>query len=126
MGYSAEGQRTIAAGEGRFCSSLNSYSWDRLERSYFNIFLRFNQTLPGHLRDGRGIFRDQVLLNPVYMAGAVSQFDTQYWTHRRELEALNQRIQSQGGNPTTDQTREQTLHRDQMGAAEQRIASALV
>lgn len=88
--------------------------WAEFEQSYFQIFLKYSQTLPTHLRDGRAYMRDTMLMTPVYLAGSLASFDTQYWMHRNALMALKNKSGS-----------EAKVHRVAMKAAEDRIAGAL-
>ena len=91
--------------------------WDEFEHTYFDLFLHFNQTLPSHLRDGRGMFRDWLIVTPIGMAANLSAFDLQYWQHRREAERLR---------AEAPQERKLIhLHQEQMKAAETRIAATL-
>ena len=87
--------------------------WAKFEETYFSLFLRYNQTLPSHLRDGRGVLRDLMIFTPVGLAGNLSTFDTQYWVHQREW--TNAPVGSS----------KRLLHRREMLASEERIAGAL-
>lgn len=97
--------------------------WGEFEKIYFDLFLSYNQTLPSHLRDGRSFFRDWMLFTPVGLATNLAAFDTQYWTHRRELDAL--RAKEAHGALSADERQLKRIHRDQMNAAESRIAATL-
>src|SRR5262249_38131146 len=88
-------------------------------------FLRYNQTLPSHLRDGRGYFRDWMIVTPVGLAANVAAFDLQYWLHAREMQDLRRRVDARHEKPSPQESRELALHRRQMAAAESRIAGAL-
>lgn len=89
--------------------------WAEFEKVFFALFLKFNQTLPSHLREGRAAFKDFLLFTPVGLASNLATFDTQYWTHRRELASVEARSDA----------RLARLHRDSMRAAESRIAGTL-
>lgn len=94
--------------------------WAQFEQTYFNIFLNYNQTLPAHLREGRGFLKDWMVFIQLGVANNLSTFDNQYWMHAHELEALKRR--GIGG------ARDRALarrHREGMEAAESRIAGAL-
>lgn len=96
--------------------------WADFEQTYFNLFLTYNQTLPSHLRDGRSFFRDWMVFTPVGLATNLAAFDTQYWTHRRELGVLKAK-QAQG--LSAEETSLLRIHKAQMSAAESRIAATL-
>lgn len=108
----ATNARLERADFGRMSRGTAEARWSDFEQAYFRLFLSYSQMLPSHLRDGRGAFKDLTMLTPVYLAGAVAGFDTQYWTHRAALDAAKS-------------ARERSLHRDAMRAAEDRIAGAL-
>lgn len=72
--------------------------WQDFEKTYFDLFLRYNQTLPAHLRDGRGYFRDWMVFTQVALASNLATFDIQYWMHRREMErASDPRLRERHG-----------------------------
>lgn len=88
--------------------------WAEFEQTYFQLFMSYNQTLPSHLRDGRGFYRDWMLFTPVGLATNLAAFDTQYWMHRKALESLKPGEKSL-----------KIIHKKQMAAAESRIAGTL-
>lgn len=97
--------------------------WAEFEQTYFGLFMRYNQTLPSHLRDGRSFFRDWMVFTPVGLSTNLAAFDTQYWTHRRELESLKAKERRSG--LVAEEKRLAAIHRGQMQAAEGRIAATL-
>jgi hypothetical protein len=98
--------------------------WAQYEKTYFNLFLNLNKTLPSHLRDGRGMLKEWLMFMQLGVANNLSTFDNQYWTHSRELASLQTAIKQSGG-PSAKQRELMRLHRDTMSAAESRIAGAL-
>ncbi|MBC7690550.1 MAG: hypothetical protein H7222_02180 [Methylotenera sp.] len=98
--------------------------WQKFEESYFSLFLRYNQTLPSHLRDGRGVLRDLMIFTPINLASNLSAFDTQYWLHRDELETL-QNKGSRGRKLSRKERELKIRHQQSMEDAESRIAGAL-
>jgi hypothetical protein len=98
--------------------------WAEFEDAFFKLFLRYNQTLPSHLRDGRAAFKDFMVLTPIGLASNLATFDTQYWIHRRELQALEE--QSRGAiKLNKEDSYYLNLHKKEMNAAESRIAGTL-
>lgn len=97
--------------------------WAEFEKTFFGLFMRYNQTLPSHLRDGRSFFRDWMVFTPVGLSTNLAAFDLQYWTHRRELQTLNAKVRH--SEWSTEEKRLATIHRNQMEAAESRIAATL-
>lgn len=98
--------------------------WAQFEETYFQLFLRYNQTLPSHLRDARGLFRDWMIFTPVGLAANLATFDTQYWIHQKELQQLQQK-ERDGTVLTGLELQSKTQHKREMAAAESRIAGAL-
>jgi hypothetical protein len=98
--------------------------WQEFEKVYFDLFLRYNQTLPSHLRDGRSFYRDWMIYTQVALSANLATFDVQYWTHRRELDALTAR-EARGERLWPEERKLKALHEREAAAAESRIAGAL-
>jgi hypothetical protein len=91
--------------------------WQEFEESYYDIFSRFSRTLPAHLRDGRSLYRELVLMAPLTLASQLATFDIQYWTHRAALEKLE-------AEPAPRAELVQ-IHKERMDAAESSMAAVL-
>lgn len=96
--------------------------WEDFEKNrLYPLLIRNQQALPAHLRDYRAYFRDIVLETPLRLATAASQFDSQYWIHKKEFDAL-QKLPTL----TAAQVAERDLHKEMMEGAEDSIAATLV
>lgn len=99
--------------------------WADFEQSYFKLFLNYNQTLPSHLRDGRGMLKDWLVSVQLGVANNLSTFDNQYWTHAGQLDRLREQVRAHGGKPSRKERELIGLHQEEMKAAQDRIAGAL-